>query len=92
MSRIQIIQLNQQKAFAAAVELNKEVAKFEKYICLVTEPYKNKCKIAARPAGSRVIVTKSVTPPRAAIIYKSDREVVMIESLSNEDCFRVPRC
>ena len=33
-----------------------------------------------------MIVTKSLIPPRAAIIYKGNFELLQIESLSNEDC------
>ena len=83
---MRVLQLNQNKAFTAALELNRTLVGSQEYLCLVTEPYKNKCRIASRPDGSSVLVTKSTTPPRVAIFYKGNFEILMIDSLSNEDC------
>ena len=80
------IQLNQNRSFSAAVELNNRLRSVENYICFITEPFRAKCKVAARPSGSRVLVVKEQIPPRAAIFVKGNCEVIMIESLSNTDC------
>ena len=80
------VQINQNKALSAAVELNRGLVGYEEYICLITEPYKNKCKITARPEGSRILYHKSSLPPRAAIFFKGGINLIKIESLCNEDC------
>ena len=82
----EIFQLNQKKSFMCAVELNKVVTKVKEYICLISEPFKVKCRIASRPDQSKVLVVKSLTPPRAAIYYKCRHEIIMLDFLSNEDC------
>ena len=79
---MKVLQLNQNKAFTAAVELNKRLTRTDEYICLVTEPFKVKCRVASRPEGSRVLVQKSVTPPRAAIYYKGNFNLTMVENIS----------
>ena len=83
---VKFVQLNQKKAYVAAVELNKALKKVPQYICLITEPYKNKCKVTARPEGCQVHVVKSQIPPRAAIFFKGNMNIIQIDSLSNEDC------
>ena len=79
-------QMNQNKALAAAVELNRRVMGVDNYVCMITEPYKNKCRIVAKPEGSKVLVHKSTKPPRAAIYFKGENRIIQIESLCNEDC------
>ena len=69
-SSVSFIQLNQKKSLTAAVELNRRLVGTESYICLITEPFKNKCRITSRPDGSRVLAVKSQPPPRAAIYFK----------------------
>ena len=80
------LQVNQNRALAAAVELNRRLEGIDRYICLITEPYRNKCRIVAKPVGSRVLVHKSTRPPRAAIYCKGNINLVLVESLCNEDC------
>ena len=83
---VKFLQLNQQKSFNAAIELDRKLKLEEKYICLITEPYKVKCRVSARPSDSKVLVVRSTTPPRAAIYYRYPKDIIMIDSLSNPDC------
>ena len=46
---LEFFQINENKALLAAVELDRLVRDLNEYVCLVTEPYKKKCRIAARP-------------------------------------------
>ena len=78
-----IFQLNQHKSFTVAVELERKLKSLDEYICLLTEPYKVKCKLAAKPIGAKALVVKSATPPRAAILHKGCRQLICIESLCN---------
>ena len=54
--KIDFIQLNLKKAFAAAVELNSSIKKTKDYICLITEPFLNRGKISLQPPGSKIIL------------------------------------
>ena len=83
---IEVVQLNQNKAFAAAVELNRNLTKSGNYICLISEPFKAKCRIIARPHHSKVLYVRNATPPRTAIYFKGEFDIIMLETLCNRDC------
>ena len=86
MTLLEVFQINANKAFAAAVDLNSRLEILSQYLCLVTEPYKVKCKLTNKPLGAKCLVIKSQIPPRAAIFYKGVEDLIMIDVLSNEDC------
>ena len=77
-------QLNQKKAFVAAVELGKRLEGKENVACLLTEPFKHKEKLAAISPGMKTISAQKNI--RAAIVYKSNFDFLAIESLTNGDC------
>ena len=74
---IDFLQLNMKKSFVAAVELNKNLADTENFVCLITEPYRNGNKIAAIPPNSRVICKTGNT--RAAILVRTTIECLVLK-------------
>ena len=81
---IEFIQLNEKKAFIAAVELSKRVKGKENYIALVSEPYTFKNIIRSAPYKSRVI--NGGAKPRAAIIVNNSLNIIAMQQLTTSDC------
>ena len=78
-------QLNMNRSGLAAVSLNEKLKMQSKdYICLITEPYRFKSKIASLPQKSFLIPSRSTSGDSRAIII-SNLELVEISSLCTED-------
>ena len=82
---IQVIQLNMNRSSLAAVALNEHLkALKKKYICLLTEPFRYKDKLANLPQKCHVVPDpNTVSDPRASII--SNVELIEISSLCTRD-------
>ena len=84
MSKLSFIQLNMRKAFVAAMELGRRVAKLEtEVVCLITEPSRYKNKVCSLPRGFKSIAAPGA---RAAIYWRGNFDVLKIEQLCNMDC------
>ena len=82
---MEFVQLNMKKAFIPTVELNKRLAGKEDYICLISEPYRWRNRIAAAPPGAQVI-SKCGLGVRAAIFTNSRIPCLALDSLCENDC------
>ena len=82
---MEIVQINMKKAFVAAMELNRKLDGKKDFICLVTEPYRNRNKIAASPNGSTVCNSKGINL-RASIFSNTGSTVLAMDHLCNDDC------
>ena len=82
---VQVIQLNMNQSNLAAVSLNERLKTLKsKYICLLTEPFRYKDKLASMPQRCYVVPDiNTVKDPRASII--SNLELVEISSLCTKD-------
>ena len=82
---VQVIQLNMNRSNLAAVSLNERLKTLKnKYICLLTEPFRYKDKLASMPQKCHVVPDLNrVRDPRASII--SNLELIEISSLCTRD-------
>ena len=82
---VQVVQLNMNRSNLAAVSLNERLKTLKgKYICLLTEPFRYKDKIASMPQKCYVVPEpNTIKDPRASII--SNFELVEISSLCTKD-------
>ena len=81
---MKVLQLNTKKSFVAAIELARITRGKEDFICLITEPYRHKGKVASVPRGTKIVCPR--VNPRAAIFYNGQHDLLEIESLMNQDC------
>jgi hypothetical protein len=81
---VRVIQINENKAFLAAVHLSKQFEECPNTFALLTEPYLLFNKPAALPARTNVISSKD--KPRAAIVTSRSLILTQIHSLTSRDC------
>ena len=80
---ISFVQINMNRSGLAAVELNERLKKVkDHYVCLVTEPFRYRGKIASAPAKA-CIVPGNIADPRATIL--SSIELTEITALCTRD-------
>ena len=82
---VQVVQSNMNRSNLAAVSLNERLKTLKsKYICLLTEPFRYKDKLASMPQRCHVVPDlNTVRDPRASII--SNLELIEISSLCTRD-------
>ena len=82
---MRFMQINMKKAFVACIELNKCLLELDHFVVFVTEPYRNKGKLAGFPSTIGR-VTGSSKDMRTGILFGGGAEVIGDETLSNSDC------
>ena len=82
---VQVVQLNMNRSNLAAVALNERLKTLKgKYICLLTEPFRYKDRLASMPQRCHVVPDlNTVRDPRASII--SNLELIEISALCTKD-------
>ena len=82
---VQVVQLNMNRSNLAAVALNERLKNLRgKYICLLTEPFRYKGKLASMPQRCNVVPdSNTVKDPRASIV--SNLELIEISALCTKD-------
>ena len=84
---LNFLQLNMNKAGAAASELHRALPHGDVGVLLLTEPPIYKNKIVTLPKGYHIHPSNTLTdPPRAAILSRPDLNCVPIQHLCNPDC------
>ena len=81
---IKVTQINENKAFLAAVHLADSFNKENFDMALITEPYIGYDKPASLPKDTKAIFTGE--SPRSCIVYREELSVTEISHLSNKDC------
>ena len=84
-TKINIIQVNLNKAHGAQVELLNKINKLGSYIAFVTEPYCYKKNLSIPPKNSYVLPTNRKEHPRAAIFSSKDIVINEISELCHRD-------
>ena len=84
-TKINIIQVNLNKAHGAQVELLNKINKLKSYITFVTEPYCYKKCLSIPPKNSHVLPTNRKIHPRAAIFSSQDVVINEISELCHRD-------
>ena len=84
MTKLPFVQLNMRKAFVAAMELGRRVAKLDnEVVCLITEPSRYKNKVCSLPRGFKSLAAPNA---RAAIYWRGNFDILKVETLCNADC------
>ena len=83
---IKCVQVNMNRSGLAAVSLNEKLKAIRgNYLCLVTEPYRFKSKLASLPQKCTLIPDKDTMEDPRAVIF-SNLDLVEISSLCRKDC------
>ena len=79
---VHVIQINENRAFQAAVDVANKCHEYPLSIALITEPYVNHKKVTNIPLKYKCI---SANEPRSAILFHSSLSVTKIQHLTTKD-------